>query len=304
MSPAKCSGRIISLLAACVLVVSSSNAKTRVRFRSVSGTLVTVPVYVNDHGPFDFLVDTGTNTTLIDADLAAELELKPVGRELLATLTGSEIVSRYSFDSITLGSESVRGLAVLAQEMKEVHAVDRRIRGVLGLDFLRGFAFFLDYGHQQIELYDPSEAPDLPAGTRVSIQLVRARILISTATEASMGGSWHLALDSGISKVAVFENRIKYSQDSSGDTPPTIRVFTNLSGLSTRIVTVRDLAIANLHLRDVAVLILPTNPGIQRGIEDGLLPMAIFRYILVNAKQGYVIFELERSSTLPQRPNP
>ena len=32
-----------------------------------------VSVSINDRGPFDFLVDTGTNTTLIDPELATEL---------------------------------------------------------------------------------------------------------------------------------------------------------------------------------------------------------------------------------------
>jgi Aspartyl protease len=290
-------GRIISLLAvvaAFALTPTRSNAKFPVRFRTVNGYLVVVPVHINGRGPFDFLVDTGTNTTLFEVELAAELKLEPVGRELLTTLTGSETVPRYALDSVSLGIQTVSHLAALGQGMKELHALEPRIRGVLGLDFLLGFAFVLDYGHQEIELCDPSEAPDLATGTRVPIQVVRARILVSAATESSVDGSWNLALDSGIAKIAVFESRLKDSQRSLRAADRTIRIATNLSNLSASVASVRYLAIGNLRLRDLPVVVLPTNPGLQRGIEDGLLPTALFRYILVNAKQSYMVFVSEQ----------
>src|SRR5216683_6633055 len=94
--------RIISLLRGVillVLVLPSSNAKAQVNFRAVRGYLVVVPAYVNGLGPFDFLVDTGTNTTLIDPGLAQQMGGKPVGSQLLRTLTGSETVLRYSLGS-------------------------------------------------------------------------------------------------------------------------------------------------------------------------------------------------------------
>src|SRR5260370_8684674 len=56
------------------------------------------------HGPFDFLVDTGTNTTLIEADLAAELGLVPLDRLSLTTLTGSEPGPRYFFEESSVAS--------------------------------------------------------------------------------------------------------------------------------------------------------------------------------------------------------
>jgi hypothetical protein len=37
------------------------------------------PVGINQRGPFDFMVDTGSQVTVIDPSLAAQLELKPQG---------------------------------------------------------------------------------------------------------------------------------------------------------------------------------------------------------------------------------
>jgi predicted aspartyl protease len=295
MLPQGCLIRIISLLAALAalaLVVPSSNASSHLPLRTASGHLIVVPVYINGHGPFDFLVDTGASTTLIDVHLTAELELKPVGRVSLTTLTGSETVPCYFLDSLIVGAQSLHRLPGLAQEMRAVHDIDPRIRGVLGMDFPLEFAFSVDFGRQQIELYHPSETPELEAGVRIPIQVVGSTILITTTTDASVRGFWSLALDSGIPNMAVFENRIRESQDSRGGWDRKIRITTNLSSISANMGTVHDLALANLHLRDVSVMILPTKPGVDRGIEDGLLPIMFFRRLLVNPKQSYAIFEV------------
>lgn len=292
---------LLTGVVALVLVLPVSTAKPQVLFRTAQDHWMIVPVYINARGPFDFLVDTGTNTTLIDVNLAAELELKPAGRALLTSFTGSEVVPRYLLGSLSVGAKSVAGLPALAQDMREVQGVDPRIRGILGLNFLLEFAFLLDYGLQQMELYDPFETPKFATGTQVPIQVVGSRILIVTATKASVNGSWSLALDSGTPKIGVFENRIRGSQNSPWSWDGRVRVVTHSSSFSAYTCTVRDLALANLRLRDLAVIILPTNPGLQRGIEDGLLPAALFRRILVNAKQNYAILEVE-STVLREHP--
>jgi len=93
------------------------------------------------------------------------------------------------------------------------------------------------------------------------------------------------------------ENRIKFPQDQARGSPAAIRLLTNLSGISTWVVQARDIAIATVHLRDVKVVVLPANPVIQDGNEDGLLPSAFFENALVNVKQGYGIFETVKSSS-------
>ncbi len=97
------------------------------------------------HGPFDFLLDTGTNTTLIEADLAAELGLVPVDRLSLTTLTGSEPVPRYFLEETRVGSASVPQLEALAGSLQQLRSLDRNIRGILGMNFLAAFSFRLDY---------------------------------------------------------------------------------------------------------------------------------------------------------------
>src|ERR1700760_3346803 len=47
--------------------------------RFVRRALVVIPVKVNHAGPFDFIVDTGTQITVVHPSLASELSLEPQG---------------------------------------------------------------------------------------------------------------------------------------------------------------------------------------------------------------------------------
>ena len=67
-------------------VVSTVSAETRcpgnvasITPRIVQGALIVIPAKVNEAGPFDFMVDTGSQTVVIDPSLASELHLKPQG---------------------------------------------------------------------------------------------------------------------------------------------------------------------------------------------------------------------------------
>src|SRR5260370_10582905 len=88
------------------------------------------------HGPLDFLVDTGTNTTLIEADLAAELGLVPVDRLALTTLTGSQPVPRHFLDETRVGSASVPQLEALAGPLPQLRSPDPNLRRLPGMNFL------------------------------------------------------------------------------------------------------------------------------------------------------------------------
>ena len=50
-----------------------------IRYHSLAHSQIGVPVTINGTGPYEFLVDTGSQITIVEPSLAAELELKPQG---------------------------------------------------------------------------------------------------------------------------------------------------------------------------------------------------------------------------------
>src|SRR4051812_15706305 len=82
-----------------VAICVGCTALTRVSIRADSGTttirakmmgrLLVVPVGIANAGVYPFLLDTGTDTTVIDSSLADELGLVATGRTTLMTTGGS-----------------------------------------------------------------------------------------------------------------------------------------------------------------------------------------------------------------------
>jgi hypothetical protein len=50
-----------------------------IRFRLIQRSRIIVPVTINHTGSYEFLVDTGTESTIVDPALATELPLEPHG---------------------------------------------------------------------------------------------------------------------------------------------------------------------------------------------------------------------------------
>src|SRR5450631_3510745 len=65
-----------------------------IHFERLRGQTIAVPVILNGRGPFQFVLDTGTDSSIIDAHLAQELGLKPVDSLTLLTATGEKTVPR------------------------------------------------------------------------------------------------------------------------------------------------------------------------------------------------------------------
>ena len=97
--------------------------------------LETVPVYVDGHGPFTFMLDTGSSISSVSAKLASRLHLRKTGQNAqVAGVTGTSqapmvAIPRWRLGSYRLSPEPV---AVLTSNAGPVD-------GLLGSDELRHF---------------------------------------------------------------------------------------------------------------------------------------------------------------------
>jgi predicted aspartyl protease len=280
-------------MAAKPLAASAPNTEFSVPVHTLKGYLMVVSVSVNGRGPFDFLVDTGTNTTLIDLQLVRELGLKPVGRMSLASMNKSVPVNRYFLQTFRVGTASVSHLEALAAPLPELQAIQAKIRGVLGMNFLLQFSFLLDYEQQRFEVFPFPEEAHAPDGIRVRAEIHDWRILVPATSPASRGENWKLSLDSAISELLVFGERVAASGrglDRCGQVNCLMQVATNLSRQNASTVRIRDLAIAEAHFQDVPAVVLrnellsPTDPS------DGLLPASLFRSVFFDRSNATVVF--------------
>jgi predicted aspartyl protease len=113
-----------------------------------------VPVYVNGHGPYAFLLDTGSSISSVSRQLAAGLSLPRTGK--MARISGVAATSRAPLVSITdwrLGRYRLTPEVVAALNLPG--GADS-VAGLLGSDELRRFGeVTIDFRHLRLQLAEP-----------------------------------------------------------------------------------------------------------------------------------------------------
>src|SRR5215472_4484540 len=122
-------GRTALFYLACVTACLPVEAQREVRFRLLHDTVVVVSIEVNDQGPFEFILDTGTDTTILDVGLASRLSLVPLDVMTLTTVPGKQTLVRSSVRKLALGAVAVPDLEVLLQDMAELRRLNAHICG-------------------------------------------------------------------------------------------------------------------------------------------------------------------------------
>jgi hypothetical protein len=175
--------------------------------------------------------------------------------------------------------------------LPQLTALDSKIRGVLGMNFLLHFSFRLNYDRRVLELYPFPEAADVPAGLRVPVEINESRLLIKVASSASPRGSWKLALDSGIAQFLVFQERIvsPSGPGACGRASCLMQVSTNLADHSASTMLLHDVSIAETLLPETQVVVLRNELQTPSDPQDGLLPAAPFHSVFFDRTNATVV---------------
>ena len=101
--------------------------------------LIVLPVSINHTGPYNFLLDSGAQITLIDPSLAADLHLDTHGAAVVASLGSRQSASFAQLELVEAGSHAVANQKVQVYDLQNLHSADLYVQGVLGEDFLEHF---------------------------------------------------------------------------------------------------------------------------------------------------------------------
>ncbi|MBV1918555.1 MAG: retroviral-like aspartic protease family protein [Sphingomonadaceae bacterium] len=112
-------------------------------------TRLTVPVNVEGQGPFRFLIDTGSERSVISSALASSLNLREGPSARIAGVAGSEDVRTVHVDHVELGRRSLKSMVLPLLERRHIGA-----DGIVGNDGLKNQRVLLDFGNNRIEIGD------------------------------------------------------------------------------------------------------------------------------------------------------
>jgi hypothetical protein len=258
----------IGELAALTGILVAGSAAAGVRIHMMEGHPVVDGVYVNGHGPYRFLVDTGTTLNHLEPALAASIGLKPTFRTELITSSGSTLAA--GVDGVLIAVDSLRasGQTFLFAGFDAIHQMCPEVRGILGQAFLSQFDYLLDVKGKRLE-FGPREVE--PEKTRVPFQTVTGRPMVPT----SLG---KLVLDSGANWLTLFGVKaVEISRE----------MMTLTGSMHVGMVASRLSIEGRTFWRGKAVAI----PRESDSGAAGLLPVSLFKSVYVSNSERYVVFD-------------
>ena len=270
-------------------------------FRLVNRHQIVLAVSINHSGPYDFLLDTGTQLTLVGPSLAAELRLTTTGAAVVSGAGFHESASFAQLDLLDAGSHTVANQKVLVYGLLNLRAVDTHIRGILGEDFLEHFDMLIDYAHRLVCLDDsavmrsevkgPHIALVTPAQTADGAPL--PKLLIITARLSGETHPVRLMLDSGAN--------IPYLNNTAQHLMPQSTSFGGMSLMGSgadgdqkffSALPPQQVKIGSLELPSITFLTLAYARKESRTNEfDGLLTMDLFRRVFISHSEHFAVLE-------------
>jgi hypothetical protein len=268
-----------------------------VHVRHIQGSITIVAVNINHSGPYDFMVDTGSQVTILDPTLAAELHLKGEGTAGVIRV-GSHATTAYAHvDLIEIGLQAIAKPVAFVQDISHLQASDSRIRGVLGGDILRHFDVLLDQDKNLLCLDTEGVMQGLIRGERIPLATPPIGDGSGSATEPLIAEVYlprladrplYLLLDSGAN--------VPYLCDSSRGSAPSLggRAMhvssTNGAGHDFVVLPAQDMQIGSSVVRQIS-FVTPASHSPAKLQVDGMLPTGLFRRVYISYLNHFMVLE-------------
>lgn len=126
-----------------------------------------LPVMIDGKGPFNFMVDTGSQATAVAREINASLGLAPAGSANLLGMASMRRVDLVSIARLDVGKHAIEGLAAPLLDRENIGA-----DGIIGLDSLQDFRVLINFREPSIALQDVRGAKGQREGFEI---VVRAR---------------------------------------------------------------------------------------------------------------------------------
>jgi hypothetical protein len=251
---------------------------------------ILVGVSINHSGPYDFILDTGSQFTLIDLSLAAELHLSVHDSARVVGSFGSFTSASFTqVERLEAGAHAAANQTVLVYGLQKLNSVVYPVRGILGEDFLGRFDMLIDNAHRLLCLDDSAILRANLKGSRIALvtpaqsaenQLLADKLIVAVRIN-NASQPVRLVLDSGsdvslLYTVSRFTTGAVFAEKSL----PVKQVDGAQRAFS--VLPPQEVKIGPLNLSRVLFVIPRGVETAHSTVVDGLLPTALFRRVFID----------------------
>ena len=189
------------------------DAQTVTKLNAIDGGFLIVPVSINESGPYSFILDTGTNRTLIRNDLLETLGISSKRLVPLNMTNGVTYARETVAKSVAVAGLSVNDLEVEGIDSSQFTRMWASVQGVLGEDFLKHFDVLIDNRAKTLTLDYASDLAASLSGDHLPLSFSGRRGNYSTADRLVLDvrlpsvDTLHFQLDSGTDSVTLFPSK-------------------------------------------------------------------------------------------------
>lgn len=155
---------------------------------------LTVPVMINGQGPFQFVVDTGADRTVISEELASKLGLPQSGTARLHAMGGSARVRLVRIGSVQVSNNIAKHVQAAALPRRNVGA-----DGLLGIDSLKNQRIVIDFESNTMRV-EPADTVEevVPGDSDLIVVTAKTRLgqLVMVDADANGQKIW-VVVDTG-----------------------------------------------------------------------------------------------------------
>ena len=144
---------------------------------------MTVPVSIAGRGPYQFIVDTGAQRTVVSHDLAGFLGLEAGRKVRVTAMTNVATVGTFMVPSLQLGTRVAAPIESPALDQANMGAP-----GMLGIDALQGHAVLIDFGRNEMTVRPSSTRSHPSYGDNEIVVTAKSRFGQLIVTDARYHG--------------------------------------------------------------------------------------------------------------------
>ena len=228
------------------------------------GDRMSIGVQVNGRGPFQFLVDSGADRSVIGAALARRLALPPGAAVRLNDVVGATTVGTFLVDDLKVGESSTFAVSAPAFPEQSLGA-----QGIIGVDALADRRLMMDFETNSVTLEDASRVEKTSPDEIVVVGHRRHGQLILTEVRVE-GIPIYALIDTGsdvtIGNIALME-KVAGSRHPPGQSAVMLNSVTGRSMTATSVM-MRRIDIGGLRIRDLRVAFADVAPFALFGLAD------------------------------------